>query len=224
MRINVAVILCFWLFFSGVSPAMAQERPIDPFPRISLGGSGGFFRPMLDELKDRHRKSLEFGAHLGVRLFKTTPRQGAYATVQLYTFGATRLGAAGLRVGRDSTGLLKWDMLNVNVGMRYVVRLFEGHTLSWIGSGVSSIALHRRDISIRNVQISLFQREEMREVKRDTFRSTSFYVELGQMVQSYFFKAKPRVGLFWNAKYDHGRSKEMDIGGLSVQAGIFVGL
>ena len=61
-------------------------------------------------------------------------------------------------------------------------------------------------------------------MERERFRSVSFYIEVGQMVQGFFFDARPRVGLFWNVKYDHGRREASNIGGLLIQVGALVGL
>ncbi len=216
-------LLAILLFLLGGRLCLAQEAEIDLFPRVMLSVSGGIFRPALDELQTNHRKGAMYGAQLGVRFFRTLPRHRLYGTAQLYRFNATRLGP-GHGAGAEAGGSLKWDMTVANAGVRYGINLFKVNDISWLGGGISSITLNRNVISSAIERIGPLDFEEVRTVTTSTFESVSFYVEVGQMVQSFEFKAKPRIGLFWNAKYDHGLSHTLNISGLSIQVGFLVGV
>ena len=216
--------VCFLLVALTSSPGYAQEASVDVFPRVTLGFSGGVFRPSLDELTEDHRKGAMVGGQVSLRLFEPLARHHVYGTAQLYSFGATRLGTGREVTGSTLSALVKWDMRTLNVGARYAVNLVRGRDVSWVGAGVSSITLDRNLITSRRVRVNLLDFREERTVTRERFTSTSYYIEVGQMVQSLAFNARPRVGLFWTAKYDGGRSETKPIGGLSIQVGALVGL
>ena len=142
-----------------------------------------------------------------------------------------RLESHAIKLGTDAgygssaaVNVLDWELDTVNGGIRYALHLFGRGNLSWLGGGVSSIRLDRIVRTTRVEQDGPFSHKEVREETRDRFRSTSFYVEMGQLVQSFFFEAQPRVGFFWNAKWDYGQHAAESTGGLSLQAGILIGL
>ena len=198
---------------------LAQQADIDLFPRVTLGLSGGLFRPALDEMNDDHRKDILFSAHLAVEAIRLTDAQRLYGVVQLNQFGATKFGPELRAAGSGAVGLLKWEMRTMNYGVRYAVRLFDWKAVSWAGGGLSTIALDRIELRSRSQGFESIPYEI-----RDPFRSTGYYVEVGQLVQTFTLNARPRIGLFWNAKYDHGRSAARSIGGFSLRAGALVGL
>ena len=212
-------LLSLLLLLLGGYPCLAQQADLDLFPRVTLGLSGGVFRPALDEMNDDHRKNILFSAHLAVEVFKLTDAQRLYGVVQLNQFGATKFGPQLRAAGSGSVGLLKWEMRTMNYGARYGVRLFGWKAISWAGGGLSTIALDRIELRSRNQGFESIPYEI-----RAPFRSTGYYVEVGQLVQTFLFNARPRIGLFWNVKYDYGRSEARSIGGFSLRGGALVGL
>ncbi len=186
---------------------------------MTVGLSGGVFRPALDEMDDDHRKDILFSAHLAVEAIKLTASQRLVGVVQFNQFGATKFGPELQFAGSGSVGLLKWEMQTMNYGVRYAVRLFGWKAVSWAGGGLSTIMLDRIEFRTRTEGFDVVEFEI-----RDRFRSTGYYVEVGQLVQTFLFDARPRIGLFWNAKYDHGRSEARSLGGFSLRAGALVGL
>ena len=207
------------LLILGGYPCLAQQADIDLFPRVTLGLSGGVFRPALDEMNDDHRKGVLFSAHLAVEAIKLTDSQRLYGVVQLNQFGATKFGPGARALRGGPVSLLKWEMRTMNYGLRYALRLFGWKAVSWAGGGLATIVLDRIELRTRTEGFEVVEFEI-----RDRFRSTGYYVEAGQLVQTFLFNARPRIGLFWNAKYDHGCSEAQPIGGFSLRAGALVGL
>lgn len=194
----------------------AEEVNFDYSPRIIVGVYGGFYRSFVPNFEKKNLKEPTFGTSFAVQLFNIGYNKPLYTVFQYNTF------VARLR-GRK---LIKSHQRYLNIGLRYGLihsALERPTALFWLGTGISRINLERKDFII--VDRIIWENNEATVITVDKsiidhFNSTSFYIEVGQMIpfQESLF---PIFGMWWNIKYDHGRDRDVNVSSFSITLGLY---
>lgn len=201
--------VAFFLITLIALPVSSQNLKNDYFPKITLGISTGYFNSFIDNFEKDNTQEPLFGANIGYEVVNF----GGSALYGIFRFNhfVARLS------GRE---LIKWQQDHFNFGLRFSIAhsfLARPNTQLWISSGLSNLALRRKDFKTRSVLLWEDGRSRKITIDEsiiDTWSSSSYFIEIGQMIPIEM-SPSPNFAFVWSLKYDRGRDGGFNLGGFS---------